>query len=144
MFNLCARQVSWIYLSEITYMKSRIICRVSIIRVLNFPDIDRSGISILDFSLLINFHYTKNSIEIFLCNTWDRRLKWDSSLFFQSTMMNIDTSAIRDTPLIQRHEKRKNNVQYLNFIHGKLARFKDFRKRVGIDSNGICEDCNID
>ena len=90
------------------------------------------------------FHYTKNSIETFLCSTWDRRLKSDSSLFFQSTVIHIDTSAIRENPLIRRHERRKNNVQYLDFIHGKSARFKDFRNRVGIASNGICENCNIE
>ena len=91
------------------------------------------------------FHYAKNSIEVFWCTTWDRRLKADSSLFFQKTMMNIDNSAIKESPLIRRHEKRKNNVQYLlDFIHGKSARFKDFRKRVGIDSDEICENCDIE
>ena len=32
-------------------------------------------------------------------------------------------------------------MQNLDFIHGKLSRFKDFTKRVGIGSNEICENC---
>ena len=35
-------------------------------------------------------------------------------------------------------------MQNLDFIHGKLSRFKDFTKRVGIGSNEICENCYIE
>ena len=87
------------------------------------------------------FQYTKSSIERFLCNTWDRCLQSDRSLFFQSSRMVIDTKSIREAPFIRRFEKRKNDVQYLDFLHGRSARFKDFRRTVGFTSSDICDNC---
>ena len=44
---------------------------------------------------------------------------------------------------IRRCERRKNNVHYLDFIHGRTCRFMNFRKTVGISTTDICVDYNL-
>ena len=79
-----------------------------------------------------------------MCLKWDRRLKADESIFFKNIDMQIDTMAIKEAPFIRRYERRKIDVQYIDFIHGRSARFMDFRKKVGLTTVDVCRDCEVD
>ena len=85
--------------------------------------------------------YDKNSIAKFMSQQWNRRLRADGSLLFKNDNVRVETFEIIRSPFIRRFENRRNNVQYIDFIHGRSARFMDFRKKVGLTTTDICEDC---
>ena len=72
---------------------------------------------------------------------WNGRLRADGSLLFKNDNVRVETFEIIRSPLIRRFENRRNNVQYIDFIHGRSARFMDFHKKVGLTTTDICEDC---
>ena len=46
-------------------------------------------------------------------------------------------------PFLQRWESRDDQAQYLDFIHGRSARFQNFRKLVKLTNIHTCLDCNL-
>ena len=75
--------------------------------------------------------YDKNLIAKFLSQQWNRRLRADGSLLFKNNNVQVETLEMIGSPYItiRRFENRRNNVQCIDFIHGRLARFMDFRKK---------------
>ena len=92
-----------------------------------------------------NFFYSKSTINEFLCHKWDGQLKAEECKLFKNDQIDIDSMSIMMKPFIRRFESRQSNVQYLDFIHGRSARFMDFRRKVGIanTTNAYCIDCGI-
>ena len=47
---------------------------------------------------------------------------------------------MREALLIRGYEKWKNNILYLYFVHGRSARFEEFKRQVGFARTDICDD----
>ena len=92
------------------------------------------------------FFYSKKTINDFLCHKWDGQLKAEESKLLKNDQIDIDSMSIMMKPFIRRFENRQSNVQYLDFIHGRSARFMDFRRKVGIATtrSALCIDCGIE
>ena len=67
-------------------------------------------------------------------------LQSKSSLLFQNIRMHVPS--IREALLIRGYEKRKNNVLYLYFVHGRSARFEEFKRKVRFATTDICDYCH--
>ena len=89
------------------------------------------------------FFYTKETINKYQCFLWNRRLNSETSKLFADTDIAADMNRVQEHPLVRRCEKRKDNIHYLDFIHGRSCRFMNFRKTVGRSVSNICEDCNV-
>ncbi len=47
-------------------------------------------------------------------------------------------------PFIRRWERKWTNVLYLELLHGRSARFRNFQKSVGRTISDICADCELE
>ena len=83
--------------------------------------------------------YSKEKVVEFICSKWDHNLKGDMASLRKDDPYNIEqlftdeelgayvntANALRHT-LFQRHEKRIDNTNVADFLHGHCLRFQDF------------------
>lgn len=85
------------------------------------------------------FIYSKNEVLLYNCKVWDQNLKQDISMIRIEDPYNIEQlhtdeelshyvntfNAIQN-PLFRRHDKRMDNTNLADFLHGHCLRFQDF------------------
>lgn len=106
------------------------------------------------------FLYSKEEVIKFICTKWDANLRANMGSILKADPYNIeqlhsdeDLSIYIDTyqalknPLFKRNEKRINNSNLMDFLHGHCLRFQDFTYSVLKADKGIhiplCLDCSM-
>ena len=104
---------------------------------------------------LINFMdgtmYSQADMTSYLCSRWDTLIYNNDLKHFQSKQnpvgVNADsirTAVIIQHPMFRREDRRENDTNVIDFLHGHGLRFEDFRNAVTSETNvDICNDCSI-
>ena len=83
--------------------------------------------------------YNKTVISKYVGMLWDRQLHLECGLRDRQVKTIMAQTLLK--PFLQRWETREAQVQYLDFLHGRSARFQDFRKSVKLTTSQTCLDC---
>ena len=106
--------------------------------VTNGCDERLSRIELLDFTAN-QLMYSKDNILEFICGKWDHELRGSIAALRKDDPYNVDqlftdeqlagyintVNATRN-PIFHRHEKRSDNTELADFLHGHCLRFQDF------------------
>ena len=84
--------------------------------------------------------YDKTVISKYVGKLWDNQLHLDSGLRNRHVTTVMAQTLLK--PFFNRWESRDVQVQYLDFLHGRSARFQNFSKSVKLTTSQICLDCN--
>lgn len=84
--------------------------------------------------------YNKIVISKYIGKIWDRQLHLECGLSNRQVKTDMAQTLLK--PFLQRWESRDDQVQYKDFIHGRSARFQNFRKSVKLTTADTCLDCN--
>ena len=87
--------------------------------------------------------YDKALMGQYVGYLWDRELNSDSTLIVKHRDITTKMYVTISTPFLLRAESRKNQVHFLDFLHGRSARFRNFKKSVKLTSSDICGDCSV-
>ena len=112
------------------------------------------NISLVDISP-VDTQYTKAVMTQYQSNKWNVMIVNNSMEFFikdadqdlvTSQHLNmVKTEQLTVTKLFMRDDKRVDNTDMLDFLHGRCLRFKDFKSSINRDKDPksmLCLDCN--
>ena len=86
--------------------------------------------------------YDKAIMSKFVGSIWDQQLNAESANVIKGRQITTDMGNTILKPFLLRTETRKDQVLGLDFLHGRSARFMNFRKSVKLSSSAICLDCS--
>ena len=96
--------------------------------------------------------YSKQSMDQFTCSKWNRLLCTNDGKYFlsNSDRATIDSDLVNTyqvmqaPPMFFRSDRRTDNTDLVDFMHGHSLRFLSFRFTTGHSNNRLCLDCQRD
>ena len=86
--------------------------------------------------------YNKEIMSKFVGFIWDLQLNCDSSRLIKDREITTSMSTTILEPFLLRTETRQDQAHWLDFLHGRSARFMNFRRSVKLCTSSVCLDCS--
>ena len=97
--------------------------------------------------------YSKQNMDMFTCSKWNRLICTNEGKYLISNndSTNVDSELVntyqvmlKSPPMFFRSDRRTDDTNLVDFMHGHSLRFLSFRYTTGHSDNRLCMDCKRD